>query len=33
LTVSGLTLDDSEEKWKRGITAWIEEIVAHEQTA
>lgn len=33
VSASRLTLDDSEEKWKRSIAAWIKEIVPHEQTA
>jgi F-type H+-transporting ATPase subunit alpha len=33
VSASGLTLDDSEDKWKQSIAAWIEEIVSHEQTA
>ncbi|WP_455242535.1 F0F1 ATP synthase subunit alpha [Petrachloros mirabilis] len=33
LPASGLTLDDSEEKWKQSIATWIEEIVSLEQTA
>lgn len=30
---SGLTLDDGEERWRQSITAWISEVVPHEQTA
>ena len=33
VSASGLTLDDSEEQWRETITAWIQEIVPHEQTA
>ncbi|WP_455245477.1 F0F1 ATP synthase subunit alpha [Petrachloros mirabilis] len=33
LGASGLTLDDTEDKWKQCIAAWIEEMVSYEQTA
>ena len=33
LSASGLTLDDSEDKWKQSVAAWIEERPPLEQTA
>ena len=33
VSAGSLTLDDSEERWRQSVTAWMEGIRAHDQTA